>query len=129
MGKSLSERIAARAANSKPSRRAQNRGAFLALRSEVEQALDDGWPVKTIWETLHQEGKVTFSYQSFRGYANRLILARRHGRQPAGVADQSKALRPAASATSQALGDRTAQKAAGIGGFRFESEPRKEELL
>ena len=127
MGKSLSERIAARAASNKPSRRAQNRGAFLALRSEVEQALDDGWPVKTIWETLHQEGKVTFSYQSFRGYANRLILSRGQAAQRAPMAD--KALRPAAGATSQALGDRTAQQAAGIGGFRFESEPRKEELL
>jgi hypothetical protein len=90
------------------------------------------WPgsIPTIWETLRQEGKVTLSYQSFRGYANRLILSRDHGRQPAGVADQSKALRPAGGATGQqALGDRTGQKATGTGGFRFESEPRKEELL
>ena len=129
MGKSLSERIAARAANNKPSRSAQNRGAFLALRGEVEQALDDGWPVKTIWATLHQEGKVTFSYQSFRGYANRLILARAQAAPPAGVVDQGKALRPGAGARSQATGEKTSQKPAGIRGFKFESEPRKEDLL
>jgi hypothetical protein len=110
MGKSLSERIAARAANNKPSRSGQNRGAFLALRSEVEQALDDGWPVKTIWETLHQEGKITFSYQSFRGYANRLILARAQAAQPSAVVDQGRALRPGAGATGKAVGERTSQK-------------------
>jgi hypothetical protein len=27
----------------------RNRAAFLALRGEVKQAIDDGWPVKTIW--------------------------------------------------------------------------------
>jgi Family of unknown function (DUF5338) len=129
MGKSLSERIAARAANNKPPRSAQNRGAFLALRGEVEQALDDGWPIKTIWETLHQEGKVTFSYQSFRGYANRLIPARGQAAQPPGMVDQCKALRPGAGATDKAMEERTSQKAAGIGGFRFEAEPRKEDLL
>jgi len=129
MGPSLSERIAARAANSKPSRRARNHAAFLVLRSEVEQALDDGWPIKTIWATLHQEGKVTFNYETFRGYANRLILSRGRAAAPAEVVDQGETLRPAGGASGQALGDRTAQKAPGSGGFRFESEPRKEDLL
>jgi hypothetical protein len=45
------------------------------MRGDVKQAIDDGWPVKTIWETLHEEGKVSFSYQAFRGYVNRLILS------------------------------------------------------
>ena len=70
----LSERIADRVVKKKPSRNAQNRAAFLALRQDIQEALADGWPVKTIWETLHEEGKVTFGYQAFRGYVNRLIL-------------------------------------------------------
>ena len=75
MTKNLSVRIAERTAQKNPSRSEQNRATFLAIRGDVKQALDDGWPVKTIWETLHEEGKVSFSYQAFRGYANRLILS------------------------------------------------------
>ena len=60
MAKSLSERITARMVKKKPSRSAQNRAAFLALRVDIKQALDDGWPVKSIWETLHEEGKIDF---------------------------------------------------------------------
>jgi hypothetical protein len=75
MAKSLSARIAERIARKKPAGNVRNRAAFLALRGEVKQAIDDGWPVKTIWETLHDEEKVAFSYQAFRGYVNRLILS------------------------------------------------------
>ena len=75
MTKNLSARIAERAARKKPPRNGQNRVTFLAMREDVKQAIDDGWPVKTIWETLHEEGKVSFSYQAFIGYANRLILS------------------------------------------------------
>jgi hypothetical protein len=78
MAKSLSERIATRSLKKKPSRSAQNRAAFLALREEIKKALDDGWPVKSIWETLVEEGKISFSYQAFRGYTNRLILSADH---------------------------------------------------
>jgi hypothetical protein len=129
MGKTLSERVATRATNKKPSRSAWNRGAFLALRSEVKQALDDGWPVKTIWETLQEEGKITFSYQSFRGYANRLILSRGKAPEPAEVVDQENAKAPKGGPTGQAMRARESEKPARIGGFRFESEPNKEDLL
>ena len=55
--KTLSERIAARAVEKKPllSNKKQNRAIFLALRPEIIQALNDGWPVKDIWETLRAE--------------------------------------------------------------------------
>jgi len=74
MAKSLSLRIAERAAQKKTSVFAQNRSAFLTLREDIRLAINDGWPVKTIWETLHEEGKISFSYQSFRNYVNSLIL-------------------------------------------------------
>ena len=73
---SLSARIA-EAVKKKPtlSHSVQNRAAFLILRSEIKQALDDGWTVKRIWETLSEEGKVDFCYTAFVGYTNRLILS------------------------------------------------------
>jgi|SRR5690349_7669524 hypothetical protein len=129
MRKTLSERVAMRAAKKKPSKRAVNRGAFLALRSEVKQALDDGWPVKTIWETLQDEGLITFSYQSFRGYANRLILSQAKPAYASGLAGQKSAVRCSESETCPTTGERRSTRQAGVGGFRFESEPKKEDLL
>lgn len=67
--KTLSERIAERVSTKKN----QNRAAFLALRSEITQALADGWPMKTIWQTLHEEGKVSFGYDAFINHVKRLI--------------------------------------------------------
>jgi hypothetical protein len=129
MGKTLSERVATRAATKQPARSAQNRGAFLALRSEVKQALEDGWPVKTIWETLQEEGKITFTYQSFLGYANRLILSRGKAPVPPRVVDEENAVRANGGPTDQGMRERKLERAARIGGFRFDSEPKKEDLL
>jgi hypothetical protein len=125
MAKSLSERIAERAKRKKPSRNAQNRAAFLAVRADVKQALDDGWPVKSIWETLHEEGKVTFSYQAFRGYVNRLILAvKADATSPASEpAKPGEDIKPKAAASS------TKQKPAQMSGFTFQPNPDKKDLL
>ncbi len=60
MAKTLSQRIAERAKTKLPSKSGKNRAAFLAVRDEVRQSLIDGWPVKSIWETLFDEGKVAF---------------------------------------------------------------------
>jgi len=128
MAKSLSERIAARTVQKKPSRNAQNRAAFLALRVDIKQALDDGWPVKSIWETLHEEGKIEFSYQAFRGYANRLILSpsttetlfRAENLPTQGSSDELK----------QATMPKPSQKKSDpTTGFTFNSAPNKEDLI
>ena len=110
MTKNLSARIAERAARKKPPRNGQNRVTFLAMREDVKQAIDDGWPVKTIWETLHEEGKVSFSYPAFIGYVNRLILS-------------SPASRETAQATEKNPGEPTTS------GFTFNRTPKKEDLL
>ena len=66
MTKSLSERIAERVNGvSKHSAVTRNRAAFMAVKEEVRQALDDGWCRKLIWETLKEEGKIPFEYQTF----------------------------------------------------------------
>ena len=129
MTKNLSVRIAERAAQKKPSRNGQNRATFLAIRGDVKQALDDGWPVKTIWETLHEEGKVSFSYQAFRGYANRLILSSPASRTTVStpMAVDSRIGRQHGPATAQA----TEKNAGGptTSGFTFNRTPKKEDLL
>jgi hypothetical protein len=76
MEKSLSERIADRVLKQKSSAGDQNRAVFLALRDEIQKAINDGWTVMVIWKTLRTEGKVDFSYQAFRTYVKSLTTPR-----------------------------------------------------
>ena len=122
MAKSLSERIAHRVSAKQPSRTGKNRASFLAVRDDVRKALDDGWPVKVIWDTLRHEGKIEFGYDAFIGYVNRLIRS---------SADQVKADKPPvpkAQAETDAPQEPKAE-APSIGGFNFNPKPNKEDLL
>lgn len=113
---SLSERIAA-AVKNKPtlSRSVQNRATFIFLRTDIKQALNDGWAVKRIWETLCEEGKINFGYTAFVGYTNRLILAT----LPDDTANQ-------ASVSARQVGRKPEQKISGTGEART-AEPKKTE--
>ena len=70
MTKKLSERIAERATAKVQGRNAKNKAQFLNVRDEVEEALGENWTVKDIWETLHEEGAISFSYEAFRNHVN-----------------------------------------------------------
>ena len=134
MGKNLSERIAERMRNKKASIGAQNRGTFLALKSEIAQAISDGWPVKSIWETLHDEGKVTFSYQAFRNYVNSLLLGGKQADLPqakpvtAAPPAQAKPVKTPEPA-KQRNEPRVNPTAPQPSGFHFDAKPNKEEYL
>lgn len=128
MAKSLSERIAARTVKKKPSGSAQNRAAFLALRVDIKQALDDGWAVKNIWETLHEEGKVDFSYQAFRGYTNRLILSPPATEPPSPAAGKLPDTGPS-NPTKQVAPKAAVKQPPQATGFTFNSAPKKEDLI
>ena len=107
MTESLSKRIARHTDKNKNSGK-QFLPAFIALKSDIAQALKDGWTVRQIWNTLHDEGKIKCSYQWFRTLVNRHISNDR--KQTAGS---------------------TQKQSAGIDqeGFRFNSTTEKEELI
>ena len=112
--KTLSERIAERA-KAKPSATPHaNRAIVLALRKDIQQALDDGWSVRAVYQTLYDEGRLTFSYQAFRRYVNQIHLGKplptRH--------------RPAPPSSPVRTGTSTAAT-----GFSFDPSPKKEDLL
>lgn len=113
--KTLSERIAERVKTKK----SQNRAAFLALRSEITQALADGWPMKTIWQLLHEEGKVTFGYDAFINHVKRLIKSEQPI-QPTPV--------PTAKAAVSPLHQPKIVKT-DLPGFKFNPIPNPEELF
>lgn len=70
--KLLTEQIAERARVKSPSAPHANRATVLALRDQIQQALDDRWSVLAIYQTLHEDGHVAFSYQAFRRYVNQI---------------------------------------------------------
>ncbi len=108
MSQSLSERIALNTDKSKNTRK-QFLPVFLALKPDIEHALNDGWTTRQIWMVLHDEGKITCSYQWFRTLINRHISADKKE----GPCLDKKAL------TSNHDHD----------GFRFNSSTEKEELV
>jgi len=70
---SLLEQIIEEAKKS-PLKKDINKAAFLALMDEIKEALDHGWSMRKIWKVLHDRGSISFSYQAFTVYVNRLIL-------------------------------------------------------
>jgi hypothetical protein len=127
MAKSLSERIAERMKAREPSGPGKNRAAFLALRGDVKTALDDGWPVKVIWETLYEEGKITFKYDAFIGYVERLIRTVEAPAPPAapGAAKGDKP-KPA---TKGKQADQPNTEKSPLGGFNFDATVNKEQII
>jgi len=124
MNKSLSQRISLKMQNSRSSRNARNLAAFLALREEIRHALEDGWPVYHIWETLHEEQKITASYTTFCGQVRRMLgKAGKPRHAPVPAAGLSS---PPAPTASRPAGARTPRKS---DGFIFSSTPNDEELL
>jgi hypothetical protein len=113
MAKSLSERIAQRAAGAR--RGGKNLASFLAVRDDVKEALQDGWAVKVIWRTLHDEGKITFSYDAFNNYVNRLI-------QNADTPAPLRA-RPSSPPASPAKNDADKKNSGEIPTFKFNPKP------
>ncbi|MGV4008753.1 TraK family protein [Citrobacter freundii] len=133
MAKRLTERIAALQQAQKPTRSGQNRAAFLALRDDITEALADGWSVKTVWQTLHEEGKISFGYDAFISYVNRLI------RDPASAPDTTtpapQKTKPVSSAV-KAPAPKPAMPAApisakptGIQQFNHNPKPNLDDLL
>jgi hypothetical protein len=114
--KNLSYRILVRVGRAKSTRNARNLAAFLALRSEIETALKDGWALRHIWETLREEGKIDFGYGAFCRRVNRSITVNK------------TVLTRTSNVTSHEI--RPAKPAVVVrDGFKFDSTPNKEELL
>ncbi len=107
MTRTLSERIALFTDKHKNTGK-QFLPVFIALKPDIEQALQDGWTVYQVWDTLYAEGKIKCSYQWFRTLVNRHI------------ADGNKQ-KQYKSSTKTAITDQD--------GFRFNAATEKEELI
>jgi hypothetical protein len=135
MAKSYSEQLAEWVKRRpSPTRRDKNVVAFLAVRDDVKEALDEGYAVKTVWAHMHESKRIEFGYDTFLNYVNRHL--RPAEQQPASAASQVAGMPTSApkagipKAVEKAVPPQPATSAPGDpGGFTFNAAPNIEELL
>ncbi|CZG73337.1 TraK family protein [Legionella pneumophila] len=99
----------------------KNRVEFLALKDDIAEALEKGWSMTIIWETLRDEGSFTATYNTFRLYVLKYLNGQKPGNtQMETVENRSKKLVEKHSIK---------KKAACIPSFTFNPKPNPEELL
>lgn len=73
MKKSLVERILSSDPSKIKSYSTRNKIAFLVLRDDISDALEKGYTMTAIWETLFDEGKIATTYNTFRLHVAKYI--------------------------------------------------------
>ena len=114
--------------SSKPAGRV---AAFLAIRDDVEAAIDAGFPMKTIWAQMTERHQLNVCYDTFRGYVHRYISNRRE-RTSVAISSKPPIFFNAANepVMSRPAPDKTTTTSVGpIPGFTFNPHPKKEDLI
>ena len=113
-------------------RQDKNLVAFLAVKSDVQAAMDVGYSLLTIWEHLHDKGKLAYRYETFVKHVRRHIKSR----VPAAsdLLSSHSPDPPRAPATGRAAASSLHSPVkpappARLAGFTFDSQPNKEDLL
>ncbi|HGT2644331.1 TPA: TraK family protein [Legionella pneumophila] len=129
MGTSYTDQLAKWVKEKKSTPRNKNLVAFLAVRADIKEALDAGYPVKTVWENMHELKRIEFGYDTFLNYVNRQIR-RPQANQP------TPQVEPESSQTSKdnksKLPDdhtKKTTKPGTLSGFTFNPVPNAEELF
>lgn len=61
--------------NADPSSSSAHRAVMLIHRPDIQDAIERGCSLLSIWKTLSDEGVVNFGYQAFRRYVRALMTA------------------------------------------------------
>lgn len=121
MKKSLMENILTCRLGQQRTNSRKHKVEFLALREDISEALEKGWSITIIWETLRDEGRFTATYNTFRLYVLKYLNGQKPGNtQMETVENRSKKLVEKHSIK---------KKAARIPSFTFNPKPNPEELL
>lgn len=85
MKKSLTENIMTSKPGQQRTNARKNKVAFLAMCEDISEALEKGWSMTVIWETLRDEGSFTATYNTFRLY----VLKYLNGQKSAGYSQKN----------------------------------------
>lgn len=66
MKKSLTENIMMSKQSQQRTNARKSKVEFLAMREDISEALEKGWSITVIWETLRDEGSFSATYNTFR---------------------------------------------------------------
>lgn len=77
MGTRYTDELAAWASTKAEAKRRQDTAAvaFLAVKADVIEAMDAGYALTTIYDHMHETGRVKTSYETFRRHVQRFIKA------------------------------------------------------
>lgn len=131
MVKRYSEELAAWIEKRATKKRRQDAAAvaFLSVKADVIDAMEAGYAVTTIWEHMHETGRVKVSYETFRRHVQKYIKA---GSPPAAPvpAVQPNPAKPAGKPGLKAKADQARKpEPPSVGGFDFNQSPEKKDLL
>ncbi|KTD54817.1 protein TraK [Legionella sainthelensi] len=82
MKKSLTENIMTSKQSQQRTNSRKNKVEFLAMREDISEALEKGWSITIIWETLRDEGSFTATYNTFRLYVLKYLYDQKPGYSP-----------------------------------------------
>ncbi|MDD5112907.1 MAG: TraK family protein [Methylobacter sp.] len=133
MKKRFSEQLGEWVKEKKSRQRDKNLVAFLAVKADVQDALNEGYAVKTIWEYMVEKKRIECGYEAFLNHINRLIRRKGKGEIPGNIKNEQTSVTntkedPKQKKKEEPITPATAQKSAQIPGFKFNPIPNKEEL-
>lgn len=131
MVKRYSEELAAWIEKRATKKRRQDAAAvaFLSVKADVIDAMEAGYALTTIWEHMHETGRVKVSYETFRRHVQRYIKAASPPAAPASVV-QAEQAKPAGKSGSKAkAGEAKKSEPPSVGGFTYNPTPDKKDLL
>lgn len=136
MGNRYTDELAAWASTKAEAKRRQDTAAvaFLAVKADVIEAMDAGYALTTIYDHMHETGRVKTSYETFRRHVQRFIKAAPATTPPtpkARSASSSQATVPAVTPKPAAPAPTppTSEQTGKIPRFNFNPTPNKEDLL
>lgn len=121
MKKSLTEKIMTFKQSQQTTNVRKNKVAFLAMREDISDALEKGWSITVIWETLRDEGSFTATYNTFRLY----VLKYLNGQKPGYSQKDANNQQP----KSLVVTPDKEKKTAAIPSFTFNPIPNLKKLL
>ena len=115
----------------------RNLVAFLGVKEDVREALEQGWPVKTIWAHMVEQKRIGFGYDTFLNYVKRhdrpaAQLAVRRTTEAPRAPPVEPANPPVPGSTKSRTPHTPVQVQPGhdqLPGFTFNAAPNREELI
>ncbi|HFD4277731.1 TPA: TraK family protein [Vibrio parahaemolyticus] len=109
--KELQAWVIQRQQNNRPPNKQEVLATFLGVKTDVEEAINAGYNLKTIWTYLTERNLIAFRYETFLRYVKEYIT-------------QTSVATPPEKEKSEKQ-----KTSCDINGFSFNSQPKKEDLI